>query len=181
MQRRKQVLFGRIVERPQPIAQSLGEGRSYALVLQAVDNIRHEESELVAAVISDSGKLQAIEGLLAKELNHGIGQLNFASGAALLALDLRKDLGLQNIPPGDDQIGGSGLGLRLLDHGGDLEGVAARLADADGAIAMNLVDRNLLNRDDVAAGFLVDVHHLLEAAGLAVNQHVGEQQSERLI
>ena len=56
-----------------------------------------------------------------------------------------------------------------------------RLADADDAVLAGLGRVAFLDRDDVAAGLVVDVDHLREAAGLAAHDHVGEEHGEGLV
>src|SRR5688572_1755590 len=150
-------------------------------MLQSVSNIGHQEANLIAAIVSRTVKFETIERLFRHELDHRIGDLNFTSGAAALLLDLFEYLRLQNVTAGNYQVRGRRLALRLFDHAGDLEGLTDAAADANGAVAVNLLVWNFLDGDDVAAGFFVDFHHLLEAAWLRVNQHVGKQQGERLV
>ena len=45
---------------------------------------------------------------------------------------------------------------------------------------MHLFGVNFLHRDDVAAGLFVNIDHLLQAAGPALNEHVGQQKGEGL-
>src|SRR5829696_10539946 len=138
-------------------------------MLQTIGDIGHEETNLVAAVIGGAAKFQPIKGLLVHELDHGVGDLDLAAGTFALLLDPGKNLGLKNIAARDYQIGRCRLTLGLFDHARDLEGVPDILASADDAVAMHLIPGHLLNRDDVAAGPVVNVHHLPEAAGPAVD------------
>ena len=49
------------------------------------------------------------------------------------------------------------------------------------AVARDVGRIDLLDADDVAAGFLVGLHHLLEDARLGLEHHVGQQQREGLV
>ena len=73
---------------------------------------------------------------------------------------------------------GRGALRRLLDHAGDLEGLAEFLADRDDAVLVRLVRRHLLDRDDVAAMLVVGGDHLLHRAAA---QHVGQDDREGLV
>src|SRR5262245_41818026 len=44
-----------------------------------------------------------------------------------------------------------------------------------------MVARHLLDGDDIAAGVGIDLHHLLEAARLGMDQHIGQKQGEGLV
>ena len=55
------------------------------------------------------------------------------------------------------------------------------LALADDAVFVRLGRVAFLHRDDVAAGLLVELDHLLHAALLRLHDHVGQQQRERLV
>ena len=56
-------------------------------------------------------------------------------------------------------------GFGLFDHAGDAEAaVADALAAADDAVFVRLGRVAFLDRDDVAAGLLVELDHLLQAA-----------------
>src|SRR5215208_677267 len=149
-------------------------------MLQTIGDIGHEKTDLVAAVVSGAAKFQPEEGLLVHELDHGVGNLDLATGTFALPLDPGKNLGLKNVTARNDQIGRGRLTLGLFDHARDLERIADVLAAADDTVAMHLVPRHLLNRDDVAARLGINIHHLPEAARLTVDQHVGQQQSEWL-
>ncbi len=72
---------------------------------------------------------------------------------------------------------------RLLHHVGDLECLALARADADDAVHVHTFRRHFLDRDDigVVAQLARGIDHLLEATGPMQHQHVGEQNSERLI
>src|ERR1700683_868808 len=69
---------------------------------QRVGDGSGEKSDLRAAVEAATGEFQTVEGLRPRQLNHGVGELNFTPGAAVLLLQKIEDLRLQNITAGQD-------------------------------------------------------------------------------
>src|SRR5689334_13066033 len=163
------------------LLQRLTEGRTEVLAGKPVGDIGGKETHAIAAIIGLALEFEAEEAVLSHQLDHRVGQLDLAAGAGVLRGDAVEDLRLQDIAAGNDQIGRSVLKPRLLDHAVDAEAAAEGRADLDHAIAADLVGRHLLDGDDIAAGVGVNLHHLLEAAGPGVDQHVGQEQGERLV
>ena len=89
-----------------------------------------------------------------------------------------EDLGLQDVAARDDVVRGRGAGAGLLDHAGDLEGLAEFLAAETMPYWCVWSVRHLLDRDDVAAVPLVGRDHLLHGAAA---QHVGQEHREGLV
>ena len=71
--------------------------------------------------------------------------------------------------------------LGLLHHVGDGKALVRAFAASHDAVFGHLVHRHFLDGDDVAAGLLIGLHHLLEDARDALEQHVGEQEREGLV
>src|ERR1700683_760454 len=69
---------------------------------QRVGDVSRKKSDLRAAVEAAAGEFQTVEGLRPRQLNHGVGELNFTAGAAVLLLQKIEDLRLQNIAAGQD-------------------------------------------------------------------------------
>src|ERR1700716_4560568 len=60
-----------------------------------------EEAGLGAAIVPFALELDTVEALGLGKLDHGIGELDLAAGAALLGLQDLENLGLQDVAPGD--------------------------------------------------------------------------------
>src|SRR4029453_18740334 len=162
------------------LLQRLTEGRAEVLAGKAVCDIGRKKAPPIAAIIGLALEFEAKEAVFGHELDHRIGKLDLTAGAGVLRGDAVEYLRLQDITAGNDQIGGSLFKLRLLDHAVDAEAATEGGADLDPAIPADLVGRHLLDGDDIAAGVGIDLHHLLEAAGPGVDQHVGQKQGEGL-
>ena len=96
---------------------------------------------------------------------------------------MSKDVGLQDVAAGYDEIRRRFLLRRLLHHLRDREQLAVVRADADHAVRVDALGRHPLDGDDVRALAEVarGVDHLAEAAAVVLHQHVGQQQRERLV
>src|SRR5260221_4278856 len=70
--------------------------------LQRVGDIGGEKADLGAAVETAALELQAVKRLGLGELDHRVGDLDLAAGAALLLLQQREDFRLQDVAAGDD-------------------------------------------------------------------------------
>ena len=150
---------------------------------QRVGDVGGEEADLGAAVEALAFEFQAVERLLLGKLDHRVGELDFAAGAALLRRQDVEDLRLQDVAAGDDEVRRRLRARRLFHHLGDAEQLALLLADADDAVHVDALVRHFLDRDDVGVGAepARGVDHLGEAAALVLDQHVGQQQRERLV
>ena len=84
--------------------QHLPKPRTEIVALQAIGNVGGEKTQLVAAVIGGAFIDQAMEGLPRHQPYHGVGNLNLAAGPRCLRQDFIKDLGLQDIASGNDQV-----------------------------------------------------------------------------
>src|SRR5215475_4674531 len=109
---------------------------------ERVGEVGGEEADLGAAVKALAVELEPVERLRLGEFDHGVGELDLAAGAAALLGENAKDLRLQDVAAGDDQIGGRLLARRLLHHLRDAEQLALGLADADDAIRMHALVRH---------------------------------------
>src|SRR4029077_19262350 len=82
-------------------------------------------------------------------------------------------------------IGGRLLTRRLLDHLRNAEQLALGLADVDDAVHVHALVRHFLDRDHVRAPALAErargVDHLGKATLWVLDQHVGQEQRERLV
>src|SRR5205814_3259142 len=112
----------------QPIAQVLAR--------HAECDVGAQETRLRAAIVPLALELDAIETLAFGEPDHGVGQLDFAAGTALVPLQDLKDFRLQDVAAGDRQVRGRGSLGRLFDHAVDLENVALALAYFTDAVLM---------------------------------------------
>jgi len=125
--------------------------------------------------------VETMESLLARQLEHAVGQLDLVAGAAFLVLEDVEDLGLQDISAVDEQVRRGGALLRLLHHAGDLEaGVDVRTL-ADDAVFVRLGGIALLDGNDVGTRPLVELDHTLHAATVGERDHVRQEQRERLV
>src|SRR5579862_7960137 len=61
---------------------------------QRIGHIGGEEADLRAAVETAAFEFQAVERLRPRQLDHGVGELDFAAGAALLGAEQIEDLRL---------------------------------------------------------------------------------------
>ena len=103
----------------------------------AVGDIGAQEAGLRAAIVPLAFELDAVEFLRLRQPDHGVGELDLAAGAALLGLENLEDFRLQDVAPGDREVGRRGALRRLLHHAVDLEHVAGgALADAADAVLM---------------------------------------------
>src|ERR1700730_15211144 len=64
-----------------------------------------QEARLRAAIVPLALELDAVEFLRFGELDHAIGELDLAAGAALLRLQDLEDLRLQDVAAGDRKVG----------------------------------------------------------------------------
>ena len=83
-----------------------------------------------------------MERLLANHLRHGVGQLDLTARTQTLMFEHPHHLGLQDVPPGDNQVRRSIFALRLFDQSLDLgqrstgaKGASARKRWKDGDAA----------------------------------------------
>src|SRR6202042_787527 len=118
------------------------ESRRDVLAFQCVRYVGGQKSDLGAAIEASALELQAVERLCLRQLDHGVGQLDFAAGAALLLGEKIEDFWLQDIAPSEDEIRRRAIGRRLFDHAGDREHLAAALADADHAVLIDALMRH---------------------------------------
>src|SRR5260370_36190541 len=95
-----------------------------------------EETGFRAAIMPLALELDAVEALRFRKPDHRIGELDLAAGAALLPFQDLEYFGLQDVAPGDRQIGRRGALGRLFHHAVDLEHVAVLVALADAADAV---------------------------------------------
>src|SRR3954470_15080306 len=93
-----------------------------------------------------------------------IGQLDLATGTRLHALDLLEDVGRQDVSADDDQIAGSVVDRRLLDHRAHADDtVAVELPGrVDDAVGTDLITWHPLQPDDTSACGLTQASHLVE-------------------
>src|SRR5271165_1032980 len=104
------------------LAQFVPDAGAKVVPAEGEGDVGGEEPELRAAVVGVAVKLHAMELLLAGELNHSIGQLDFAAGALVDQFQDLEDFRLQDVASGYDEVGRGRSPLRLLDHAGDLKG-----------------------------------------------------------
>src|SRR5437868_4246564 len=159
----------------QPVAQVLAR--------HAECDVGAQETRLRAAIVPLALELDAIETLAFGEPDHGVGQLYFTAGTALVPLEDLKDFRLQDVAAGDRQVRGRGSLGRLLDHAVDLENIALALAYSTDAVLMRAIRRHFLHRNQI--GFVAELarslDHLLEAARRVQHQLIRQQHRERLV
>ena len=90
---------------PSSRSQLLAEFRRDVGALQRIGDIGGEESDLGAAVEAAALEFEAVERLRARQRHHGVGELDFAAGAGRLLFQEVEDLRLQDVAPGDGEIG----------------------------------------------------------------------------
>ena len=64
-----------------------------------------EKSQLVAAIEPPPLEAQGVEGMMADQAGHGVGQLDLATGAAFLALQFIEDFRYQDVAADDSEVG----------------------------------------------------------------------------
>src|SRR5579863_7958841 len=94
-------------------AQFLLQPRSDVLAVEGEGEIGAEEPESGAAIISAPVEAHAVKGLGAGELDHAVGELDFAARSLFHQLEDLKDLGLKDVAPRNDEVGGRCSLLRL--------------------------------------------------------------------
>src|SRR5258707_12971279 len=95
-----------------------------------------EETGFRTAIVPLALELDAVEALRFRKPDHRIGELDLAAGAPLLGFQDLEDFRLQDVAPGDRQIGRSGALARSSHQSVDLEHVAVLVALADAADAV---------------------------------------------
>src|ERR1700737_4180457 len=70
---------------------------------ERIGDVGGEETSLRAAVEASACELQSVERLRPGELDHGVGELDLAAGAALPGGQKVEDFGLQDVAAGDDE------------------------------------------------------------------------------
>src|SRR6185437_16056811 len=163
--------------------QFAAQRRSDVVALQRIGDVGGEESDLGPAVEAAALELQTVKGLRLRKLHHRVRKLDFAARAGRLFRQHLENLRLQDVAPGDAEVGWRFGRLRLFDHLRDREGLAFGRPDADDAIHVHAVGRHFFHRDDVGVVFELGcgVDHLRDAAARILHQHVRQQQRERLI
>src|SRR5579863_2917385 len=136
------------------LAQFLFEAWRNVGAVKREGEVGGEEPQPRAAIVGSPVEPHPVKGLRAGELDHTVGELDFAPGALLDQLQDLEDLWLEDVAPGNDEIGRGRPRLRLLDHPSDLERRAMIGAEANNPVLMGLGGRNLFNRDDIAAVLL---------------------------
>ncbi len=156
-------------------------GGADILAFERERDVGGDEAGLVAAIVAGGADGDAMEGLGADQLGHGVGELDLAAGAALRFVEDLHHFRLEDVAADDAERRRRLLWLRLFDEPLHLGESAAALARRDDAVAGGLLRRDLLDADDVAADLPVGVDHLAQAARLAPHEVVGEQHRERLV
>src|SRR5216684_3707029 len=77
--------------------------RRDVVALERVGDVGGEKADLGAAVEAAPLELQSVERLRLGELDHRVGELDLAAGAALLSGKDIEDFGLQDVAAGDDE------------------------------------------------------------------------------
>ena len=83
------------------------EARRDVLARQRVGHVGGEKADLGAAVEAAAFELEAVEGLRPRQLDHGVGQLDLATGTALLRAEEVENFRLQDVAACEDQIRGA--------------------------------------------------------------------------
>src|SRR5580704_3755710 len=112
---------------------------------ERIGDIRGEETDLRAAVETLTLELEAVEALQLGKRDHGVGELDFAAGAALLLCQNGENLRLKDVTAGDDEIGRRFVTRWLFHHFGDLERFPLGIADPDHAIHVDPLRRHFLH------------------------------------
>ncbi len=162
--------------------QCQAEGWTENFMFESKSHIGGEKADLVAAIIGDAVVFQAVEGLGCHQADHGVGDLDFTTGTRLLLFDLGEDFGLQDVATGDDEVGGRGFALWLFHHAVNHEVVVLPVLWRNDAVAVHVFPSGFLNRQHIAAtAFMVDIDHLLQAAGFRFHDHVRQQHGKGFI
>src|ERR1043165_8762919 len=82
--------------RQEPL-QLRAQARRDILALQRVGHIRAKEADLRAAIVSPARVLVAVERRALGMRDHRVGELDLAAGAALLRLQDREEIRLQDV------------------------------------------------------------------------------------
>src|SRR5262245_59276761 len=107
--------------------------------VKGVGDVGRQKADLASAVVNRAIEAHGEERLAFGKLDHGIGDLDLAAGAALATLEDGEYLRLQDIASGDVQIGRRGAARWLLDHAGDARDLRSPILDADDAIEVRLL------------------------------------------
>src|ERR1700722_11784987 len=73
------------------------EARRDVASRERIGHVGGEETDLRTAIEAASVELQAVERLRLRQLDHGIGQLDFAAGAAFLTRQNVEDFRLEDV------------------------------------------------------------------------------------
>src|SRR5207302_8044702 len=92
-----------------------------------------------------------------------------------------EDLGLQDVAADDAEGRRRRFRVRFLDQAPNRGEPAVVAGNVENAVAPRVLARDVHDGDDIAAGLLVDIDHLLEAGGLAEDDVVGEEHGKRLV
>src|SRR5690348_7865856 len=145
---------------------------------------RFKIKKLVAAVIVLACIFERVEVLSAHQALHRISELNLTARTRRLGRQKVKHSRLENVAAGDLEARGRLLDGRLLDHAFHLHErtLVARDHGINDAILVHALLRDLIDRNDVAADFIVGVDHLFEAGpALTLYDDIGQQHGEGFI
>src|SRR5262249_34493867 len=118
------------------VAEETTHGVGKIGTFQSIGNLSLQEPGLIAAVEALAFVAQAVEGLVADELGHTIGELHFTAGAALHAGEVGDDLRHQDIAPNDGKIRGRVFGCWLFYQSFYFHESSIVLADLQDAVAV---------------------------------------------
>ena len=94
---------------------------------------------------------------------------------------MREQFRLENIPPDNREIGRLRPGLRFFNQTVHGNHFIFRITRFHNSVFMGFFRSYFLNRDNVTADDVIDIHHLLQASGRALHQNIRQQNRKRFI
>src|SRR6478609_4638362 len=121
---------------------------SDVVALQGHRQVGDHEARCAPAIVALALEAVGMEGLLADQLGHRVGQLDLAARAFLLAVECAHHLRLEDVAAGKHQVRWCRAGRGLFDETLDLGQPAVGRAWSDHAIFVRLAFRYLERGDD---------------------------------
>src|SRR5438105_7812175 len=145
---------------------------------QRIVDRRLQVAELFTGVVAAAFEHVSVEIAAANELAQRIGQLNFATGAALRLREHGENLRRQDVAS-DDGVARRRIDLRLLDHLRDSKSSIAEHLAAYDSVARRLILRHFHQRDDGTSRLLEHASHLFETRLVGEDYIIRQQDRER--
>ncbi len=145
-----------------------------------------QETEFIARIVGNSFINVSPQALLFGKEAQAVGELDFAAGTGLGALEALKDGGRKDVTSCDGEIGRSIFGFRFFDEIANAQESFAKRGDGRGfavndTVKMRFLVRDFLDGDGASAGGFVDINKLFGGGVFARDQHVAEKHCERFI